>query len=173
MQNPLSDRLFDLLAELAKQSVKCVICGGVACILHGVERSTYDLDIAMDFSKENLLKITGIAKKFGLVPRISEPIENLFEEENRKSWIEKKGALVYTLISGNSPLQIDIFLDYPINFEELYSNSKKVKIENFEILISSKEDLIFAKKNIEPIRDKDLIDIKELENIIRNEKENK
>jgi hypothetical protein len=173
LQNPSSDRLFSLLNELAEASVKCVICGGVACVLHGVERSTYDLDIAVDFSKKNLQKIIDVAKKFNLIPRIPEPIESLLDDGKRKSWIEKKGALVYTLVSQDSPMQIDIFLDYPIDFDELFHNSKKIKIESFEVLISSKEDLIFAKKNIEPVRDKDLIDIKELENLIRNEKDNK
>ena len=41
------DSLFSLLKELAGVSVHYVVCGGVACVLQGVERSTYDLDIEL------------------------------------------------------------------------------------------------------------------------------
>jgi hypothetical protein len=164
------DKLFDLLQDFANASVKFVVCGGVACVLHGVERSTYDLDVAVDFGSENLKRIIEVTKKHNLIPRIPEPVENLLSKEKRQEWVEKKGALVYTFVSNMNPLQIDIFLKYPIDFENLYNNSDKMKIGNTEFLISSKEDLVFAKKNIEPIRDKDLIDIKELEKIIQDER---
>lgn len=165
------DQLFDLLRELAEAEVKFVVCGGVACVLHGVERSTYDLDIAVDMKENNLKHVIDIAKKFDLYPRIPEPVENLLSEEKRKIWVKNKGAFVYTFISGSSPLQIDIFLDYPVNFNDLVDNSQKVKIEDIEFLVSSKEDLIFAKKNIPAVRDKDLFDIKELEKLIQSERE--
>lgn len=173
MDNPdakYEDQLFNLLQELSTASVKFVVCGGVACVLHGVERSTYDLDIAVDLDNDNLKRIIEITKKYNLTPRIPEPVENLLSKEKRQEWIEKKGAWVYTFVSNSSPLQIDIFLKYPINYENLYNNSEKVKLGNVEFLISSKEDLVFAKKNIEPVRDKDLIDIKELEKLIQDER---
>lgn len=34
-----------LIVDLAKAGVEFVVCGGVACVLHGVERVTMDLDI--------------------------------------------------------------------------------------------------------------------------------
>ena len=164
------DKLFHLLEDLAKAAVRFVVCGGVACVLHGVERSTYDLDIAVDLDVMNLKRLIDIAKKYKLVPRVPEPVENLLNKEKRDEWVEKKGAIVYTFVSELSPLQIDIFLKYPVNFEKLYNNSDKVKIGNIELLISSKEDLVFAKKKIKPVRDKDLMDIKELERLIQDER---
>jgi len=169
-EHAYDDKLFELLQDLVNASVKFVVCGGVACVLQGVERSTYDLDIAVDLEDENLKRIIDITKKFNLIPRIPEPVENLLINEKRQEWTEKKGALVYTFVSEANPLQIDIFLKYPIDFENLYNNSDKVIIGNTEFLISSKEDLVFAKKRIEPVRDKDMIDIKELEKIIQNER---
>ena len=116
--------LFDLLKELSAADVKYVICGGVACVLHGVERATFDIDLSVSFEKSNLEKILLVARKFGLKPRIPEPVENLLDEIKRKEWYEKKNALVYTFVSDNSPLQLDIFLQYPMSFEELTENSK-------------------------------------------------
>lgn len=165
-----TEQLFELLKELSQHSVKFVVCGGLACVIHGVERSTYDLDISIDFAEENVKKIIEITKKFGLVPRISEPVENLFEEAKRNEWINKKGALVYTFVSLNGPMQIDIFLTYPLSYEELLKNADTAVVEdNIKFLISSKEDLILVKKMVEPLRIKDEQDIRELTAIINEQ----
>ena len=96
--------LFELLKALSKAEIKFVVCGGVACVLHGVERATYDLDISVDFDKPNLEKIIDLAKEFGLSPRIPEPVEKLCEKENRDRWVAEKNALVYTFVAERSPL---------------------------------------------------------------------
>lgn len=165
--------LFSLLKELAGSSVHYVICGGVACVLQGVERSTYDLDLAVSFEKENLEKLIEITKKFDLIPRIPEPVEYLFDEKRRKQWVEDKNAVVYTFASKKGPLQLDIFLSYPGSFDDLFKNVNIIQIENINVLVSSKEELLFAKKNIIPPRKKDLLDIEELEKLLEYEKKNK
>ncbi len=157
--------LFDLLKELSKAKVQYVICGGVACVLHGVERATYDIDLSVSFDKSNLEKIIDVTGKFGLMPRIPEPVEHLLDENKRKQWVEKKNALVYTFVSDNNPLQLDIFLSYPISFEDLLKDSEEIIIEDIKMKVSSIKDLLSVKKLIEPLRDKDKIDIKELERI--------
>lgn len=155
--------LFELIKVLSETGIKYVVCGGVACVLQGVERATYDLDISVPFDNENIDKIIEVADKFKLIPRIPEPVEALKDENKRKNWQEKKGALVYTFVSKKSPLQLDIFLSYPKSYEELLSNADELVIDDIKFKVSSIEDLIFVKKHIEPIRDKDLTDIKELE----------
>lgn len=160
--------LVSLLKELSKAKINFVVCGGVACVLHGVERATYDLDVLVSLERDNLMKVVDVAGKFDLMPRIPEPVENLFDEHKRQIWLKEKGALVYTFLSGNSPLQLDIFLSYPKTYDELFSNSEEIVLEDVTIRISSIEDLIFVKKHIEPLRDKDIIDIKELERIYDN-----
>ncbi|MEO8666815.1 MAG: hypothetical protein ABI462_15090 [Ignavibacteria bacterium] len=157
--------LFELIRELSEADVKYVICGGVACVLHGVERATFDLDISMAFEKDNIEKIIRATKKFGLKPRIPEPVQNLFDPDKRKKWFEEKGALVYTFVSDKTPLQLDIFLNYPKTFEELLEGSENFLINGLNIKVSSIADLLLVKKLIDPLRDKDIIDIKELEKI--------
>lgn len=162
--NP-NGNLFELLKELSLEHVQFVICGGVACVLHGVERATYDIDLSVSFDKSNLEKIIAAAGKLGLKPRIPEPVENLLNENKRKEWVETKDALVYTFVSEKSPLQLDIFLSYPKTFEELLKNSEEIIIDDIILKVSSVEDLLIVKKLIEPLRDKDKTDIKELERI--------
>jgi hypothetical protein len=170
--NIKTDDLLALLKELSKASVKYVVCGGVACVLQGVERTTYDLDIAVSFERANLEKLIEVTKKFNLIPRIPEPVENLLNEDKRKEWVENKNAIVYTFVSNKGPLQLDIFLDYPKPIIELFKNTNFVQVENINVLVSTKEELLFAKKNIIPARKKDLIDIEELEKLIDEENKN-
>ena len=157
--------IIELIKELSRAEIKYIICGGVACVLQGVERATYDLDITVSFDENNLRKVIEVIKRSGLFPRIPEPIDNLLDEKKRKEWLREKGALVYTVVSGNTPLQLDIFLSYPKSYEELFESADEIEIDGLRFKISSIEDLLFVKRLIDPIRDKDLTDIKELEKI--------
>ena len=157
--------LFNLIKELSKADIKYIVCGGVACVLQGVERATYDLDISVSFEENNLRKLIEVMKNSKLIPRIPEPVENLLDENRRKEWFEKKGALVYTFLSQKTPLQLDVFLNYPRTYDELFKNSDELEIDNVKFKVSSIEDLLFVKRMIDPARDKDLTDIKELEKI--------
>ena len=46
-----NDKLFELMKALSESGVKFVVCGGVACVLQGVERATFDLDIYADWKQ--------------------------------------------------------------------------------------------------------------------------
>lgn len=162
----MKENIFRLIRVLTDNDVKFVICGGVACFLHGVERLTIDLDISISMSAENVNNLSAAAKELGLIPRVPEPVMNLLDAEKREKWIKEKNALVYTLISGDSLDQIDIFLRYPKTFEELYQNADIINIKGIDVAISSKEDLIFAKSLVKPLRYKDEWDIHYLKNII-------
>jgi hypothetical protein len=37
--------LFDVISELKENEVDFVICGDVACVLQGCERTTFDIDL--------------------------------------------------------------------------------------------------------------------------------
>ncbi|KXK51576.1 MAG: hypothetical protein UZ05_CHB002001470 [Chlorobi bacterium OLB5] len=141
----MKNQLLDLVKSLSQNDVKYVVCGGIACVLHGVERNTYDVDISLDMNHANILKIIEIAKKFNLQPRIPEPIENLLDETKRNNWIQNKGAIVYTLVAQDSPLQMDIFLKYPKTYDELARKADNVIIDGIKIPVSSIDDLILAK----------------------------
>ncbi|MEO0162725.1 MAG: hypothetical protein ABIL74_10700 [candidate division WOR-3 bacterium] len=45
---------FVLLRRFYEQDVKYFIIDGVAAVLHGVLRVTFDLDVVVDFSEEKL-----------------------------------------------------------------------------------------------------------------------
>ncbi len=157
--------LFDIISKLFDENIDFIICGGVACFLQGCERTTYDLDININMEEKNIEKAISLFKRLGYTSRIPEPMESLKNENKRKEWVEEKGALVYTVNDPKGLFQIDIFLTYPISYEELKRNADVFDINNKNVLVSSAKDLIIAKKSVNPLRDKDIFDLKQLEAI--------
>jgi len=154
---------------LAEQSVDFVLCGGLACVLHGSSRHTRDVDIAVRLNAENLRRLIAAAKKLKLQPRIPEPLESLLDDKRRLAWIREKNAMVYTLVSTANELQIDVFLAYPIDYETLVKNADSYDVNGRLIRVSCKRDLIIAKRTVQPPRIEDEFDIRFLEDRIQRE----
>lgn len=153
------------LGWLLEAGVDFVVCGGVACVLHGVDRTTLDLDICVSPDAENWQRVVSFAKAHGLQPRIPEPLEYLLDPLRRQRWVEEKNAMVYTLVGESGWIQIDVFLTYPIEWSQLRSRAREQLFNGSILLISSKPDLIQAKRSVSPVRKKDLRDIEDLEGL--------
>jgi predicted nucleotidyltransferase len=165
----MKDRLFDLIRQLSIKGVRFVICGGVACVLQGVERATYDLDLSLSMDDTNLKKLVAVLKKFDMQPRIPEPVERLYDPDSRERWIKEKNALVYTFVSPDNPLQVDIFLQELRPFDELLENADVITIDDIDVRVASKRDLLALKRMVQPLRTKDRIDIEELEKLLHED----
>ena len=108
----MNNYLREILENLVEQDVKFIICGGVAAVLHGVERMTIDLDISLDLEYTHLEKFLFFIKKMNFVPRVAIPANSILDPLKRKMMVEEKNALVFTFIDPDKPYrQIDIFLD--------------------------------------------------------------
>lgn len=150
------------LVALVDAEVRFVVCGGVACILHGVARSTHDLDIRLALDDIDLQRFVGVARSLGLHPRIPEPLEALLDPERRRVWVMEKRAVVYTLLSSSGAFVLDVFLDYPIPYSELEAAADTFMVDGRSVLVSSKQHLIEAKRAVQPPRKVDLRDIEDL-----------
>ncbi|MGC8765488.1 MAG: hypothetical protein ACP5QT_06350 [Brevinematia bacterium] len=116
--------ILSLLKDLTLSNIDFVVCGGIAWVLQGCERTTFDLDIAVSFEVENLRKIVKFFKENpDFVPRIPEPIEKLMDENAGDNWIKKKNAFLYTLVTKDGMFQVNIFLQYPLDFKTLKDNA--------------------------------------------------
>lgn len=166
--------LLELLKSLSQEKVEFIICGGVAAVLHGVERLTLDLDLSLSLKEDNLLKFLDIMKQANMTPRVPIPAESILDENLRKMMIEEKNALVFTFIDPNNLYrQVDVFLGDDKSYESLISETDNISIENhFNIKILSIDKLLEMKRSIQPPRDKDLRDIHALENILKERKIN-
>ena len=66
----MENYLKEMLVTLADAGVEFVVGGGVACVLHGVERVTLDLDIAVQMNSPNLDRLIGAVERLNLQPRV-------------------------------------------------------------------------------------------------------
>ena len=57
MGNIFNDDCSDFLAALNKQQVRYILVGGFSVILHGYARTTGDMDIWVERTTENYLKL--------------------------------------------------------------------------------------------------------------------
>ena len=162
----MSNHINEILFALTDAKVEFVVGGGVAAVLHGVERVTLDIDLALDMEPANVEKFLQVMDKLGLQPRVPVPARDLMSREAVRRMIAEKGALVFSFVDFDRPLRhVDIFLQGNLSFEELSRGARKVVIEDRAIKIMGIGKLLETKRAITPLRDKDLIDIKELEKL--------
>jgi len=150
---------FAILRRFSEEEIKYIIIGGVAAILHGVPRATFDLDIVLDFSEENVKKFVKILKDFNLLPTVPIDPRDLSDEKKRQEWKVKKNAKVINFRDPDDNYRLDVAIIY--DFKKI----KKInlKIEEIKIPVVDKQTLIKLKTDAG--RDIDLRDIKNLKEL--------
>ena len=162
------NHLMEIIAALVSRGVRFIICGGVALVLHGVERMTLDLDLSVGDDEENMRKFLRAMKKLGLEPRPPVPPESLLDTGMRRMMRKEKNALVFTFFDRKDPLrQVDVFLDEGFSYDRLKEFVEPIRLGSMTVDIITKEKLLEMKKAVTPPREKDLFDIRALEGIIR------
>ena len=162
--------LIEIIEALSAEKVDYIIAGGVAVVLHGVERLTMDLDTSVSLEENNIKKFLKVMKELGLEPRLPVEATVLLDPKKIKVMVEEKNALVFTFIDPKSPIrQVDFFLTKILSYDSLKNDTEKMNIGGQEINVLTKKKLVELKLQINPMRDKDLSDIKELQKLILNE----
>ncbi|NDA10567.1 MAG: hypothetical protein EBZ07_06955, partial [Verrucomicrobia bacterium] len=152
------------LKELVAGGVDFILGGGVACVLHGVERVTMDVDVAIHMDSANWDRLIGVMNKMGLLPRAPVRPETLIDPKVRQAMVEEKQALVFTFVHPDDPsLQLDVFLRPELSYESFKSHAQWMELGDIKLKILSPAKLLELKKGIRPQRSKDLLDITVLE----------
>jgi predicted nucleotidyltransferase len=92
------------------------------------------------------------------------------DEGKRNQWIDSKGMQVFSMYDPVQPaVTIDLFVRYPIPYEELCSRSVMMDLGELKVRVCSIDDLITMKQDAG--RYKDLADIEQLTKIKHYEKD--
>jgi len=159
----MQNHLKKILKELTERGVQFIVCGGVAVVLHGVERMTLDLDLVVEMSHENLQRFIDAMRALNLVPRVPVPPEDLLSPEKVRIMIEEKHMAAFSFINLKNPFQqVDILILEKV--DDFLSDAEVQDVGGFEIKIASKERLIEMKKRAG--REKDLLDIQSLQRLM-------
>jgi hypothetical protein len=162
----MENELFEILTSLARGSVRFLVVGGVAVVLHGHPRFTADLDLVLDLDPENARRALEVLATKGFRPRPPVPLASFADPETRRSWIEEKGLTVFSLWSPDAPgTEVDLFVEEPFDFASAYARADFVSLGDAAVPVLSISDLVALKRSV--ARPKDLADADALEEIAR------
>ncbi len=151
-----------LFIGLAQHKIQYLVAGGFAVNFHQVQRATMDLDLIVFLEENNVKKFILFVESLGFKPRLPVNPADIADPKKRESWIQEKGMVVFSFYHPENPFEtIDMFVQEPKPFAELYQNRFVVKAFGAEIPVLGLKDLIEIKRAAG--RDKDLFDISQLE----------
>ena len=141
------NRLQDVFRSFQSHDVRYVIIGGIAAVLYGVPRATFDLDILIDPTPENAER---------LLKALSEA--NL----GTASLISSQDLLANEITVFSDRVRIDVLTSTPgLKFEDAWKNRETMKYHGQLFYVASRKDLIASKRASG--RDVDLEDVRLLE----------
>jgi len=153
-----------VIEALNRHHVRYVIVGGFAAVMHGSDRATRDLDIFVDLESNEARKAIEALLSIGLESRAPVDPYAFADPIQRQKWIEEKKALVFTMIDPkNLIFAVDLFVEPPMDAEQLFSRSKLIQIKDQTLRVCSIDDLIAMKKRSG--RPQDLLDADVLKEI--------
>jgi hypothetical protein len=137
-------KLFKLLDT---SGVRYLLCGGLAVNIYGIPRMTADIDIILDFEEVNLLKFEDITKLISYTAVLPFSIKQMVNKEVRSSFIKEKNLIAYSYFNNlKNVMSLDVLVDVPIPFNELWDKREVRTSFDFKINIVSINDLILLKK---------------------------
>lgn len=150
----------DILKGLVDAGVEFIIGGGVACVLHGVERVTMDVDLAVHMQPTNLECFIKVMTRLGLKPRVPINPLSLLDPTFVSFLIKEKHAIVFSFLDPDYPIRhVDIFLTADLTYESLFPDSDVIDLNGFQVRIINRPRLLAIKRAIHPLRVKDTLDI--------------
>jgi hypothetical protein len=155
----------DVLGALQDGDVRFVVVGGTAVILHGVPRTTADLDIVIDLEESNVRRLVAAMTRLGFYPRAPVPPTDLASAERRREWIEAKGMRAFTFQRPGRLLdEVDVIIDCPLAYAELMREARILEAGELRLPVASPRHLIQMKETTG--RDQDAADADALRRLL-------
>ncbi len=150
MTNSIFNKDFvDFVHALNKHEVKYILVGGYSVIVHGYNRTTGDLDLWVEPTKENYSKLQLAFHSFGL------PTNSI----EASDFLDTQRVDVFSF--GRPPVSIDVMTKVKgLDFESTFESSNIHKIDDLAVRVISIPKLREAKKAAG--RNKDLDDLENL-----------
>jgi hypothetical protein len=156
-----------LFAILAAARTKYVLVGGLALVLHGLDRLTADVDLVIDLSAESARAAVLALTAAGYRPLAPVDPQALADPEQRREWQTVRNMQVFSFWdSSNTRPTVDIMLSPEVPFGELWKAAKVTNIAGHEVRIASIGHLIRMKAAAG--RPQDLADLERLRAMLRD-----
>ncbi|MCK5010222.1 MAG: nucleotidyltransferase [Deltaproteobacteria bacterium] len=141
------NRLKDVFRSLQKHEVKYIVIGGIASVLHGVPRATFDLDILIEPTPDNTKHLLAALAEADFGTASLTTFDQILENE-------------ITIFKDR--VRIDVQTSTPgLKFEDAWEQRVVMNYQGQDFYVVSIEDLISSKRAAG--RDVDLEDVRLLE----------
>jgi len=126
------NRLQDVFKFFQQHKVRYIVIGGVASVLHGVPRATFDLDILIDTTDDNAQRLLSALVDAGFGTATMTNAQEILDHE---------------ITVFNDRVRIDVQTRTPgVSFQDAWRRRKTVTYHGQDFFILSKEDLIASKQ---------------------------
>lgn len=140
-------RLQSVFASFHKHDVRYLVIGGIAAVMHGVPRATFDLDILIDPTEANAKRLLKALLAAGL---------------GTAALIDADELLAKEITIFNDRIRVDVMTSTPgLDFNNAWNRREVMKVEDATFNVISRDDLIAAKRATG--RTTDLEDVRILE----------
>lgn len=141
------NRFQDVFASFQKHEVKYVVIGGIAAILYGVPRATFDLDILIEATPGNAQRLLDAMLEAGL---------------GTAALISSEELVAHEITVFKDRVRIDVQTTTPgLRFEDAWRNREMMEYQGQTFYVASRTDLIASKRAAG--REIDLEDVRLLE----------
>jgi hypothetical protein len=126
------NRLQGVFASFQRHDLKYVVIGGIASILHGVPRATFDLDILIEATPDNAQRLLDALLDAGL---------------GTAALTSAPDVLANEITVFKDRVRVDVQTSTPgLSFADAWARRKTVSYQGQEFYILSREDLIRSKR---------------------------
>jgi hypothetical protein len=157
----------DLFRVLDEKRVRYFLIGGLAMNLHGVPRTTMDVDIVIALDGVNREAFLAAAQALALQPVAPVPLTDLFDPLKRQEWIRTKNMIAFGLRPAdiNGPT-VDVLIDVKLDFDEAIKRAVLRDVQGVRIAVASVIDLIRLKEATG--RPQDAADVEHLRRLVQS-----
>ena len=141
------NRLKDVFESFQKYEVRYIVIGGIAAVLYGVPRATFDLDILIDATPENTQRLLDALLDAGMGTASLTNVDEILSNEIT-IFKDRVRIDVQTLTPG-------------LRFQDAWSRRNTLEYRGQSFYVASREDLIASKEAAG--RDVDLDDVRLLQ----------
>jgi hypothetical protein len=157
-----------VLKAFEDAGVRYVLVGGLAVLLHGVDRLTADIDLVVDLAPDQAARAIDTLLALGL--QVNAPVDprGFADPSVRRRWREESGLVVLSFWDPQHRCPtVDLFADYPMDFETMYVNAALVPLSAVRVRVASIAHLVAIKRAAG--RPRDLEDVARLTQLAAGE----
>jgi predicted nucleotidyltransferase len=126
------NRLKDVFESFQKHDVKYLVIGGIAAVLYGIPRATFDLDILIEPTRENILHLLDALLDAGLGTASLTNVDEILSNE-------------ITIFKDR--VRVDVQIKTPgIIFKDSWERKKTMDYQGQQFYVVCLEDLIASKR---------------------------